>query len=105
MRKFGFFYFCVLFASLNSQTPKWEWVNKVCSNFYSSKGAMAADHSGNVYVAGRYYQGPVTIENYTLTEGWPWSENLFMVKYDPNGKILWAKRIASAEGSLNVCEL
>ena len=66
---------------------------------------MATDYSGNVYVAGRYYNGPVVIENYTLTEGWPWSENLYMVKYDPTGKILWAKRIASAEGSINVQEL
>ncbi len=104
MRKISLLFLFGLFTSLSSQTPAWQWASKICT-YYSDNSALATDVSGNVFVAGRYYNNPVTIENYTLTPGMPGSEDLFMVKYDPDGKVIWAKRAVTAEQSISIMEL
>jgi hypothetical protein len=56
---------------------------------------IATDVSGNVYVIGRYGSSSITFGNTTLFNSGSW--DIFIVKYDTNGNVLWAK----SEGGLN----
>ena len=50
---------------------------------------MATDAAGNSYVTGYFLSGSVTFGTYILTSTGYW--DMFLVKYDPNGNVLWAK--------------
>lgn len=54
---------------------------------YSKSSAIATDPSGNVIISG-FYNGSINFSSTTLTGG---ASNLFFVKYDPSGNIIWAK--------------
>lgn len=47
---------------------------------------ITVDGSGNIYVAGHFYGSTVTFGTITLS-----NQGLFIVKYDSNGNVLWAK--------------
>jgi len=47
---------------------------------------ITVDVSGNIYIAGHFYGNTVTFGTITLTH-----QGLFIVKYDNNGNVLWAK--------------
>ncbi len=49
--------------------------------------SVAADLSNNIFVTG-YFQGIAIFGTDTLTSG---ELDMFLVKYDPNGNVLWAK--------------
>ena len=56
--------------------------------------SIAADASGNAYVAGWFHSPTITFGSITLTnaDNTGNTEDLFLAKYDVNGNILWAKR-------------
>jgi hypothetical protein len=51
---------------------------------------IATDGSGNVYVTGPFCLYPITFGTITLPNGGAW--DMFIVKYDSNGNVPWAKR-------------
>ena len=51
---------------------------------------IAADGLGNCYVTGYFSSNSVTFGSFTLTNGGV--DNIFVVKYDPLGNVLWARR-------------
>jgi hypothetical protein len=53
--------------------------------------AVAVDASGNVYAAGRFSSPSVTFGSTVLVN--VAYEDLFIVKYDPAGSVLWAKSV------------
>jgi gliding motility-associated-like protein len=55
------------------------------SGGYSEGRAVSTDFDGNVFVTG-YFEGSITFGSITLTKA-----GIFIVKYDPNGNVLWAK--------------
>ncbi|MBI1741614.1 DUF11 domain-containing protein [Candidatus Acetothermia bacterium] len=61
----------------------------IFSSFGSING-IAADARGNVYVTGVYATPTVTFGSITLTNAGSSQADGFVVKYDPNGKALWA---------------
>lgn len=48
------------------------------------------DAGGNVVVTGNYSSASVTFGAFTLTNLSPGTPDMFVVKYDPNGNVLWA---------------
>jgi hypothetical protein len=50
---------------------------------------VSADASGNTFVAGSFSSPTVVFGTYTLTNSGTY--NVFFIKYDPSGNILWAK--------------
>jgi hypothetical protein len=59
--------------------------------------SVSTDASGNAFVTG-YFQGPtITFGTYTLTN--LGATNMFLVKYDSNGNVLWAKNTSADDGS------
>jgi len=61
--------------------------------------SVAVDPSGNVYLAGWFESPDITFGAYTLTL--TGSGNIFLVKYDTNGNVLWAK--SSSQNSSGSC--
>ena len=77
------------------------WAARISSTGTDYGSAIATDTSGNVYVTGQY-SGTVTIFNQgpTGAAGTTLSgaglQDGFIAKYNPDGAVLWAARIASA---------
>jgi hypothetical protein len=80
-----------------------QWVNSAGACCDTTKAnAVALDENGNIYVTG-YFKGntafgTTTFSTDTLSE-------VFLVKYDPSGNVIWAKRAGGNEddGSYGVC--
>ncbi|MDD4309823.1 MAG: SBBP repeat-containing protein, partial [Candidatus Cloacimonetes bacterium] len=74
---------------LNAQTPEWEWA--VCAggigNDYGK--AIAVDEFGNQYIIG-YFGGTASFGSFTLNSAG--SNDIFAVKLDPSGNLLWVVR-------------
>jgi len=50
---------------------------------------IATDSDGNMYITGHFYNWTITFDNITLTSsGW---EDIFIVKYNADGNVAWAK--------------
>jgi hypothetical protein len=66
------------------------------NNFWAGGTSVSADVNGNVLVSGFYRNSSISFGTYSLTN--VGSEDLFIVKFDPSGSVLWAK---STGGSLS----
>jgi len=64
------------------------------TNVYGS--GITCDFSGNAYVTGYFFGGnPVTFGSYVLTSAG--GSDVFIVKYDPSGNVVWAKSEGDTE--------
>lgn len=81
-----------------AQTPGWLWSKHAGGTMIDVAYSVAADDSGNSYVAGVYESASITFGSTTLNNSSADTTDLFLVKYDPYGSVLWAK---SAGGVLN----
>lgn len=62
---------------------------------------IASDASGNVIITGNFESPTITFGTTTLTQSTgTYATDLFVVKYDPDGNVLWAKQ-QDANGSAN----
>lgn len=52
---------------------------------------VATDASGNIFVTGSFSSPTITFGTTVLTNVAPTFTDIFIVKYDPNGNVLWAK--------------
>jgi len=77
-----------------SQGVKLDWVNSMEGSSYDACKAIALDDAGNVYATG-YFSATVDFDagpgvfNLTSVN----AEDAYMAKYDPTGKLVWAKSI------------
>ncbi|MBS7787899.1 T9SS type A sorting domain-containing protein [Flavobacterium sp. CYK-55] len=82
-----------------AQAPNFVWAKKSNTVWGVSVSAVAVDVSGNSYITG-VFNRIVTFGSYTFDAGT--GSGMFLVKYDSNGNVLWAKsaqnddRIASS---------
>ena len=53
--------------------------------------SVSTDYTGNVYVTGSFEGATLTLDAVVLTNAFPASEDIYVVKYDPAGNVLWAK--------------
>ena len=65
------------------------WAKSAGGIGYDLAYSVAVDDSGNAYVAGYFNSPTITFDSTTLTNAG--SSNIFLVKYDANGNVLWAK--------------
>jgi gliding motility-associated-like protein len=63
------------------------------TNNYCEVTAVAADKSGNIYAAGFFRDPTITLGSYTITKSSVYNMDLFLLKYDSFGNVLWAKGI------------
>lgn len=80
----------VLLSATNSQaqTPEFQWAKRAGGVDAETSYAVATDTSGNVYVTGTY-QSSISFGTTTLSASG--SSDIFLVKYDASGNVLWAK--------------
>lgn len=82
--------FLIFYTVASAQTQEWEWEWAQKSPRYQvNHQAMTTDNQGNLYITGSF-TGTLTVGNTTLSSA---GENdIFIVKYNANGAILWAIR-------------
>jgi hypothetical protein len=98
----------LLVYSLNlyAQAPSWAWAKSLagarfdCSAYPSVLSSptkqLTTDINGNIIIVGILYSPSITLGSITLTNS-SGVNNLIIVKYDQNGKVIWAK---SADSSM-----
>lgn len=75
------------------QTPSWQWAVSG-EGIYEEKGmGITSDSDGNVLVTGFFYASSITLGSIVLTNAG--DHDIFIVKYDPSGNVLWAKSYGS----------
>jgi Beta-propeller repeat len=78
-----------------AQVPTWEWAKKSNGDNFDDSYATATDQNGNFYVTGVFTSSTISFGNNTLTnQGF---RDAFIVKYDSNGNVLWAKNIGGID--------
>lgn len=83
----------LILLSLNSfsQAPNWTWETNPYGVSYDRTDATITDATGNVYVTGHFYGGNIDFGGYVLTNAFGAWGNMFIVKYDATGAVLWAE--------------
>ncbi|HWY98596.1 MAG TPA: SBBP repeat-containing protein, partial [Bacteroidia bacterium] len=72
------------------------WAKSAGGNNNVVGEGVATDNAGNVYVVGCFESSSLTFGSTTLTDAGS-SYNIFLVKYDANGNVAWAK--SAGDGS------
>lgn len=74
---------------LNAQTPNWAWAKSAGNTSNDQGNCVATDASGNIYMTGTFMSPTITFGTTTLTS--IGSVDVYIVKYDANGNVIWAK--------------
>ena len=79
----------MLSAIAFSQTPHFQWAKSSIANNNDDAFGVATDPSGNIFIAGYFTSTTVTFGSFSLTNAG--SQDIYLVKYDASGNVLWAK--------------
>ncbi len=101
-----FFYAFLFFSSLlyntvcfSQETPIPDWVKGIGGTGESKLAGIGVDKDDNVYVAGNF-QGIVTVDHSGISTPIMLTSNgsydIYIAKYTPDGKLLWAKSIGGS---------
>ena len=98
---FNIFFLVFILLPVFSNSQTWLWAKNAAGN--GGEGlSVSTDADGNVFVTG-YFGGPtITFGSTTLTNAG--NANVFLVKYDANGNVLWA-RSAGGTGFDEACSV
>jgi hypothetical protein len=84
-----------LFLTINcvAQTPDFQWATRAGGYSWDLGRSVAADRSGNIYLIGYFDSPTITFGEITLTNknDNSYSADIFLVKYNAEGNVLWAK--------------
>jgi hypothetical protein len=90
--------FAFILINVKAQAPNWAWARGAGGTSPDFCYNTATDVNGNVYITGKFSSPTITFGAFTLTNnGGGWSD-IFIVKYDPNGNVLWAKSEGDSYG-------
>ena len=81
--------FAIIVLITNAQTPNWQWAKNANGTLWDEGISCSADTKGNIFVTGHFASSSITFGTTTLTN--MGSFDMFMVKYDSTGNVLWAK--------------
>lgn len=84
-----------------AQTPDWIWAKSARKN--GDLNSVAIDNSGNCYAAGVFGPDSMVFNTTTLSLNWGGTADIFLVKYDPNGNVLWARQSSIVASCRAVC--
>lgn len=88
MKKLLIIIFLLTFSQAKSQTPTWEWARS--GNGNAEGFGIATDASKNIYLTGGYFD-TLSFGNQSLMDTVFGMPEVFLVKYDSAGTVLWAK--------------
>lgn len=78
------------FAS-QAQAPDWSWARGEGDVAHETSTDIATDAAGNSYVTGYYTSATISFGSFVLTNSQSGKADIFIVKYDADGNVLWAK--------------
>lgn len=85
----------LILVQVNAQAPNWAWAKGAGSMDWENGRRITNDAFGNAYVMG-WFDGPsITFGTTTLTNHG--GTDIFIVKYDVNGSLIWAKSIGGMD--------
>jgi hypothetical protein len=67
----------------------------------SFRNSICTDPNGNAIITGNFYGTTITFGSYTLASANASTEDLYVVKYDPSGNVLWAKQAGGNSNDLS----
>jgi len=85
----------------SAQNPAWVWAKSAIGVGSDYSHNVALDKSGNVYVLGNFSSPLITFNTINLTKI-SYGNDIFIVKYDNNGNVLWAKNAGVPESNNNL---
>jgi hypothetical protein len=71
------------------QAPGWQWAKRAGGSGFEFGRRICTDPSGNIIVTGGFQSQSITFGPFTLLN--TGGEDIFIVKYDVNGNVLWVK--------------
>ena len=88
----------------NAQTPNWQWAKGAGGTFTDIGYGISTDAGGNVLVTGFFYGPSISFGTTTLTNADTSgiTSDIFVVKYDANGNVLWAKSAGGTYGDYGI---
>ena len=81
--------FAFILINVKAQAPNWAWAKSVGSSSNELGKSITTDASGNVYVSGSFNSPSISIGATILTCAG--GLDMFIVKYDAVGNVMWAK--------------
>jgi len=69
------------------------WASAPTGNTSNKGGWVTHDGAGNIYFAGSFRSTAITFGPYTLNHAGGANDDIFIVKYDNTGAVLWAKAV------------
>lgn len=102
MKKTIFIYAIIFFLNNISfgQVPEWPWAKSAGGSDSDYGESICTDAQGNVYVAGYFESPTIFFDTITFVNFYYYYTDLFLVKYDNDGNVLWARnagRVANDE--------
>ncbi len=89
--------FLALLVGLTSgsiaQTPDWLWAKSAGGTSNDFGQSIAVDANGNSYVTGSFGSPTITFGSTTLTNSSSGNGDIFVVKYDASGNVVWRKAL------------
>jgi len=82
---------CGMATFSQEQAPDWAWAKSAGGSNDDYGKSIATDAAGNVYITGSFASDSITFGNITLTNAYTIGCDIFIVKYNPNGNVLWAQ--------------
>ena len=70
------------------------WVKSYGNSGRERPTDMAIDINGNIYLVGHFNSNTIQFDSYTLTTNG--GDDIFLIKIDPTGNVLWAKNYGTA---------
>lgn len=73
------------------------WAKNAVGNYGDEGQAISTGSSGNIYVTGEFFSNNITLDSVTLTNNYVTpnfndaTTDIFLVKYNNNGEVIWAK--------------
>ena len=89
------FFLALLNVSAYAQAPYWVWAKNNATGF-TDECSLAVDPSGNSYVAGTFLDGTISFGTTNLVNAGTYFSDIYVVKYDTSGNVLWATRAGGA---------
>lgn len=81
----------------NAQSSDWLWAKSAGNNNDDLVKSVATDLAGNVYAVGSFSSDSIRFGAFNLINSGAGSYDMFIVKYDPSGNVLWARSFGGGD--------